>query len=107
MDADPTTAPKYDVLAPWADADPVPVRGIVPRLEALEGRTIGLFANSKRAAPLVCDALEARLRQRVPSVQVSRYEYTAVNVPEVLTSNRPKFEAWVAGVDAVVLAVGD
>lgn len=107
METDRTGVPAYDVLSPWADADPVPVRGIVPRLDGLEGRMIGLFVNSKRAAPIICDALETRLKERAPSLQVSRYTFTTVNVPEVQTENRAKFEAWVQGVDAVVLAVGD
>ena len=40
----------YEVLSPWAEADPIPFRGISPRLGTLEGKKIGLLANSKRAA---------------------------------------------------------
>jgi hypothetical protein len=98
---------QYEVLGPWAEADPVPPRGITPRLKDLAGKKIGLFANSKRAAPLMLSAVEQRLKIQYPSVATSWYEFTEVNVPEIETKNSAKFEAWVKGVDAVVLAVGD
>ena len=46
------------MLSPWAEADPVPARGITPRLDTLEGKTIGMFANGKRAAVPLLEALE-------------------------------------------------
>ena len=97
----------YEVLSPWADADPVPLKGITPSLHDLNGKNIGLFCNSKRAAPLMLSAVEQGLHERFPEVTTSWYEFTEVNVPETETRNRAKFEAWVRGVDAVVLAVGD
>jgi len=36
---------QYEVLNPWADLDPVPLRGISPRVTDLAGKTIGLFRN--------------------------------------------------------------
>jgi hypothetical protein len=98
---------QYEVLSPWAEADPVPPRGITPRLKDVAGKKIGLFANSKRAAALILSVVEQRLKTRYPSVTTSWYEFTEVNVPEIETKNSAKFEAWVKGVDAVVLAVGD
>ncbi len=98
---------QYEVLSPWAEADPVPLRGINPRPDGIAGKKIGFFANSKRAAALILSAVEQGLRERYPSVTTSRYEFTEVNVPEIETKNRTKFEEWVRGVDAVVLAVGD
>ena len=38
---------QYEVLNPWAESDPVPMRGISPRLDTMEGKTIGLFQNSE------------------------------------------------------------
>jgi hypothetical protein len=101
------TAADYEVLSPWAEADPVPARGITPRLKDLKGKTIGLFANGKRAAVAMLAALEKELQQRIPSVQTSWYRCSVFNVPEVLTQGKEKFQSWVAGMDAVVLAVGD
>ena len=97
----------FQVLSPWADADPIPLKGISPRLADLAGKKIGLFTNTKRAAPLVLSAVERQLKERYPSTTTSWYANTEVNTPEITTASRAKFEAWVKGVDAVILAVGD
>ncbi len=97
----------YEVMSPWADADPVPARGITPRLDSLEGKTLGLFANGKRAAVPMLQALERELKAKFPTLKTSWYKCSVFNTPEVLTFGREKFEAWVLGVDAVALTVGD
>ena len=44
---------QYEVLNPWAEVDPVSLRGLgAPRPTDLSGKTIGLFHNWKRAASL-------------------------------------------------------
>ncbi len=98
---------EYEVLSPWADADPVPMRGITARPQALAGKKIGLFFNEKRAAHLLLDAFERELRERVPTATTSLYHCTDHNIPEMLTKGKDRFAAWVASVDAVVLAVAD
>jgi hypothetical protein len=98
---------EYEVLSPWADADPVPLRGITPRPADLAGKKIGLFSNRKRAAMLTLGAVERELLQTFPTAQTSWYECSTINTPEMLTEGKAKFEAWVASVDAVVLSVAD
>jgi len=105
-DADKRQA-QYETMSPWADADPVPVRGITPGLTGLEGRKIGLFANGKRAAVPMLAAVERQLKERIPSAETSWYRCSEFNTPEILTHGKEKFEAWVCGVDAVILSVGD
>ena len=97
----------YEVLSPWAEADPVPLSGISPRLEDMTGKKIGLFCNSKRAARLMLTSIEKRLKERFPSVSTGWYEATTPNIPEIESINKEKFIEWVRGVDAVILAVGD
>lgn len=97
----------YEVLSPWADVDPVALRGLLARLADLPGKTIGLFSNGKRAAHLTLDAVERELLERFPGIKTSRYISTVLNTPEALTQGKAKFEAWVGGVDAVVLSAGD
>ena len=98
---------EYEVLSPWADADPVPLRGISPRPADLAGKKIGLFSNRKRAAELTLSAFERQLLEKYPTAQTSRYACSTINTPEMLTEAKAKFEAWVASVDAVVLSVAD
>jgi hypothetical protein len=98
---------EYEVLSPWADADPVALRGITSRPADLAGKKIGLFSNRKRAAQLTLDAVERELLEKFPGTQTSRYACTTINTPEMLTEGKAKFEAWVESVDAVVLSVAD
>lgn len=97
----------YEIMSPWAEADPAPLRGISPRPETLAGRKIGLYSNRKRAAELTLRAVERELLERYPDARTSWYECTTVNVPEMLSEGKARFEAWVGGVDAVVLSVAD
>jgi hypothetical protein len=90
----------YEVLSPWAEADPVPMKGLTaPRLDDLAGKKIGLYRNDKRAAGPVLTALEKKLKARFPTSQISWYTTQKTNVPE--------FDDWLKSVDAVVAAVGD
>jgi len=97
----------YEVLSPWPEADPVAARGLSKRLDTMEGKTIGLFANGKRAAVPMLQALERELKVKFPSLKTSWYRCSVFNTPEILTFGREKFETWVRGVDAVALTVGD
>jgi hypothetical protein len=99
--------PQFKVLNPWAEADPIPPRGISPRLSSLAGKKIGLFANFKRASRPIQASVERRLKAMYPDSQTSLFDSRGANVIETETKNRESFIAWAKGVDAVILAVGD
>jgi hypothetical protein len=99
--------PLYVVLSPWADIDPIPPVGISPRLDTIDGKTIGLFANSKRSAMPQVRMVEKRLKERFPNITTSIYHAPA---PDYISKDSPewgKFSAWIKSVDAVVLTTGD
>jgi hypothetical protein len=98
---------QYQVFSPWAEVDPVPLRGISPRLDTLAGKKIGLFVNYKRAARPIAQSIERRLKSMYPDSQISSFYSPEWNVSVIETKNRDKFEAWAKGVDAVILSVGD
>jgi len=98
---------QYEVLNPWAEVDPIPLRGISPRVESLAGKRIGLFSNFKRAAMPITLSIEKRLRAMYPDATTSIFDSRLPNVTETETKNRDKFIAWIKGVDAVVAVVGD
>ena len=101
------TEVQYEVLNPWAEVDPIPVRGISPRLDTLAGKKIGLFANFKRASVPIATEVEKRLKERFPDIKTVLFHSTLPNVDESKTENREKFTAWAKGVDAVIGMVGD
>ncbi len=96
----------YEVLNPWADVDPIPSRGISPRLSTLAGKKIGLFINGKRAAPLMMTVVERKLKERFPTAEFTRFRFEP-NREVIGTSAEAKFMEWIKGVDTVVGAVGD
>ena len=97
----------YEVLSPWGEADPKPLKGISPRLDNLSAKKIGLLANYKRAAVPIATSIQKRLRSMYPDSQVSIYHSDQWNVTEIETKNREAFKKWIEGNDAVVLMVGD
>ena len=98
---------QYEVLSPWAETDPKPLKGISPRLDNLSGKKIGLFANYKRAALPIAESLQKRLRSMYPDSQITIYHSNQWNVTEIETENRELFKKWIEGNDAVILMVGD
>jgi hypothetical protein len=102
-----STSVQYKVLNPWAAVDPKPVRGITPRLDSLAGKKVGLFANFKRAAMPIAQAIERKLKEKYPDIQTSIFNSTLPNVTESETVNKEKFTAWAKGLNAVIAVVGD
>jgi len=104
-------AEQYEVLSPWAEVDPLPLRGITPRLSDLKGKKIGLFANSKAVSRPILTVVEQCLRERFPSSKISWYapkeQYTYNVVQVEAAANKEVFEQWLMGVDAVIAAAGD
>jgi hypothetical protein len=97
----------YEVLSPWAEADPIPLKGLSPRLDKLDGKKIGLFCNNKRAAPVIQDAVEKLLKEKFPTVKISRFVGKSFSVSSLEKAREAEFNDWIKGVDAVIAAVGD
>ena len=57
---------QFEVLSPWADVDPIPLRGISPRIQTLAGKKIGLFVNPKRAAMPIAESIDKKIEDHVP-----------------------------------------
>ena len=102
----------YEVLGPWAEVDPRPLKGITPRVASLENKTIGLFPNSKTAARPILTVIERNLKKRFPGIKTVWFDDASMHARgrqlgyEESTSD-PGFVSWVNGIDAAVLSVGD
>ena len=97
----------YEVLSPWAEADPIPLKGLAPRLDKLDGKKIGLLCNNKRAAPLILEITEKLLKERFPAASISRFKSQTFSVSALEKEREGEFNDWINGVDAVIAAVGD
>jgi len=100
-------AEQYEVLSPWAVADPIPLRGLAERVPSLAGKKVGLFQDVKRAAKPILTVVERKLKERYPDIQTSWYAPQSMSASELDPKNIGKFQDWAKGVDAVVAAVGD
>jgi hypothetical protein len=100
---------KYDVLNPWAEVDPVPLRGISPRLTELNNKTVGLFCSSKPASRPTLTIVERKLRERFPSLKFSwfLFDYNLAISEITETKDKARLEEWIKGIDAAVTAIGD
>ena len=98
---------QFEALSPWAEIEPIPLRGISPRIPALAGKKIGVFVNPKRAAMPIAESIDKKLKAMYPDVQTIVFHSTEANVNEIETKNKEKFTAWAKGLDAAIAVVGD
>ena len=93
----------YTVLSPWAQSDHLEKRPINPRLDTLEGKTIGLYASFKEYHPFFMQEVERQLAAKFPTAKFSHFIYI-VDTQEIDQDpdNFPTFKAWLDGVDCVV-----
>ena len=62
---------QYETLNPWADADPVELRGISPRVTDLKDKTIGFYANFKPITIPFFIELGEKLKERFRSEKIA------------------------------------
>ena len=99
-------ANEYEVLNPWAEVDPIPTRGISPRISDMNGKKIGLFRNSKVAARPMLEIVAEKIKERYPTVTFTSFVLLP-NYSVAETSEQAKYEEWLKGVDAVIFSHGD
>ena len=97
---------QYEVLSPWADADPIPERGISPRVKDLSNKTVGFFVGAKVAASPILTAVEKNLEERFLALKFTRFQFSE-SMEVVETIEKARFEEWVKGIDLAITAVGD
>jgi DUF2075 family protein len=100
---------QYETLSPWAEIDPIPLRGISPRIKDLAGKKIGLLKNFKRAAGPILTVVERELKKRYPTAEFIWYpkEGSSNLWLETETEKKEEYIAWINQIDAAVTAVGD
>jgi hypothetical protein len=97
---------KFEVLNPWADVDPLLLKGISPRPKNLKGKTIGLYRNDKRAAKPMLEAVESRLKEKYPTLTFKTFQRSP-NLAIYEMPEKPQYDEWLKGVDAVIFSHGD
>jgi hypothetical protein len=103
------TTNQFEVLSPWADVDPLPLKGLTaPRLTDLKGKRIGIFKNFKAAADQMFAVLGPKLEEKF-GCQTSTFLNPNMGVAELESDPEriKRFEEWLSNLDAVLLSHGD
>ena len=96
------------IYSPWAEVDSSAPVLLNPRLDTLEGKTIGLYAHFKGHSPLMLQILSELLQERFPTtkfkaIQLKRDTKEAFKLPEF----DAQLKEWLKDVDGVITAYGD
>lgn len=96
------------IYSPWGEIDNSGAIGLCPRLDTLEGKTIGLYAHFKGHSPIMLQVVADLLHERYPttkfkSIQLKVDTAEAVNIPEF----DAELKEWLKDVDGVITAYGD
>jgi hypothetical protein len=102
-----STKGMFEVLSPWAEADPVPLKGLSGRLDSLNGKKIGLLRNNKRAGEEILKVAARRLKERYPDIEFNWFKGNSFSVSSLEKKRLPEFEDWIKSVDAVLAAAAD
>jgi hypothetical protein len=102
-----STKGMFEVLSPWAEADPIPLKGLAPRLDSFSGKKIGLLRNNKRAGEEILKVAAKRLKEKYPDIEFSWFRGNSFSVSNLEKKRLPEFEDWIKSVDAVLAAAAD
>jgi hypothetical protein len=92
---------KFEVLNPRGEIDPPPTLGISPRLDTLEGKTIGLYWNAKPTGVFFFDHVEELLKERYNN------NITIVRYGGAFNCGEARAKEIAQEVDAVIYGHGD
>ncbi len=93
----------FTALNPIGELEAEPeYQAINPRLDTLDGKTIGLFDNAKRTCPFVLGKVEKLLKERYPTITIKWFRKNIYK--EVLWDQEKE---WAKGVDGVIGSAGD
>lgn len=98
---------RYTALSPWAEVDTSEMIGLSPRLDDLDGKTVGMFGDFMILSVYMLRAVEGELRKRYPNIKFSYLQYvTETTRIEEDEAFLPKFQEWIQGVDCVLSFYG-
>ena len=97
----------YTVLSPWAEVDQSQLYGLSPRLDTLNGKTIGMFGDFMKVATFMLQVVEMHIRQKFPEAKFSYFRYDAETTDIAKDAAvAEEFHSWLAGVDCVLAFYG-
>ncbi len=89
-----------ELYNPRGEIEPPPVYVPSPRLEALEGKKIGLYSNGKQGVDNFFTAIEELLKKRYPDI-------TTKHLTGAFEIRDEEVDDFVSDIDAFIYAIGD
>ena len=89
-----------EVLNPRGEVAPTPIAAPNPRIPDLAGKKVGIYWNHKLGGEHFWDVIEARMKEKYPSVKIVRYNGG-------FEPTEAQIAAMTKEVDAVLYGVGD
>ena len=89
-----------ELMNPRGKIEVTPATSPSPRLDSLDGKTVGLYSNSKPGMDNFYTAIEELLRERYPDIKINRL----TGAFEIRDDDAKDF---ISGIDAFIYAVGD
>ena len=97
----------YTVLSPWAQVDQSNLYGLSPRLDTLNGKTIGMFGDFMNTATYMLQVVEEEILKVYPE---ARFDYFSYKTETTDIAKDPavaeEFGAWMDRVDAALVFYG-
>lgn len=96
------------LYSPWAEIDVSDARPLSPRLNTLNGKTIGLFSHFKGHSPVMLEVLAQMLKEKYPNTIFKPLQYKK-DTSEIRKDPdfAEKIKEWIKGMDGVIGAYGD
>ncbi len=96
-----------NVLSPWAVVDQSNLYGLSPRLETLNGKTIGMFGDFMMVATYMLQVVEEELLKQYPQAKFSYFRYETETTDIAKDADiAEEFHRWLDGVDCVLAFYG-
>ena len=97
----------YTVLSPWGEVDTSQLSGLSPRLDQLNGKTIGMYADLFMVGIHMQENIERELRRRYPDIKVKyiRYPIETKRIADD-PAFKAEFDAWAGDCDAILSLYG-
>ncbi len=98
---------KHTVLSPWAEVDQSDLHGLAPRLETLNGKTIGMFGDFMNTATYMLQVVELEILKAYPAARFSYFRYDTETTDIAKDAAEAEaFQTWLDGIDCALVFYG-
>lgn len=94
-------------LSPWSEVDASIISGLSPRLDTLEGKTVGLFGDFMILGTYMLESVRKELAARYPTAKFKYIQYTTETTDLAKDPVfKPVFDEWAKDVDCILCFYG-